>query len=52
MKTYKLYIYAGSGRSPVQVTVQARDPGEARRIAEAQYGKGSIANGGYIEQVR
>lgn len=44
MATYRARVKPDGKGSPIVVTVEAKTGQEAKRMLEAQYGKGSIVN--------
>lgn len=44
MQTYFGYVSLGIGRGQQKVFVQARNNDDARRLLEAQYGRGNVSS--------
>ena len=44
MATYRARVQPGGRGSPIGATVEAKTAGDAKRLLEAQYGKGNIVN--------
>ena len=43
MGTFKAKVKAGGKPPPIEVTIEAKNQNDAKRLLEAQYGKGNIS---------